>query len=364
MKQDSAFLEHAVRLDDPTAEAVRDAFTALPRRGSLACVCRWERRLEILSALEESGAFAVRFEPFDGFSRARVSALKGKSGPCYDTGRRAAYRGDAAAALDDDNHLIVGEIRVCEKTGGLYTLAPYRDALSVTAADPALLARLDSDPVPFDCNTFDADSGRLCSEVRKSGRAEAAECACAACACGAPGEEPGGEPGGADEGVAVVYPGPFRALVLADGSVVRRGVATVVAAEQAGRNGLLRLPPACAAEARPCEHYAAASRARGAAFILEPLAAGRAKKGAGFAEPKALDSRALGALRAAPGDVKRRRLQVIDAGEPYWVLTGSDPAVEGGCCPSTTVGAANRLVAAGALQAYEPPAPPEACTAT
>lgn len=246
---DSVYAERSVRVENPTAEAVREAFAALPRQGSLACICRWERRLEILAALEEAGAFAIRMEPENGFASIRIAALKGKSGPCYDTGRRAVFRGEAAAVLDDDRHLIVGEIRVCEKTGGIYALGPYRDVIAVTEADPALLARLDSEPVPFECNTFDADSGRLAEKVGNVQRSTfKAQC------------------------VAVVYPGPFRALVLSDGSVVMRGVAALVSEAEVASNGLVRLPPEHAGEARPCDSYRAACQERGAAFILEPLA--------------------------------------------------------------------------------------------
>ena len=349
MDGESVYAEPGVRLNEPTAEAVGDAFAALPRRGSLACVCRWERRLEVLAALEAGGAFAIRLEPCDGFAAARITALKGKSGPCYDTGRRAVYRGAAAAVLDDDRHLIVGEIRVCEKTGGIYALEPYRGAIAVTAADPALLARLEADPVPFDCNTFDADSQRLAQGLERVNALHSASSA------------------------AVVYPGPFRALVLPDGTVVRRGLASLVPEAEAERNGLLQLPPECEGEARPCECYEAACRARGAAFILEPLTAvgGPGENvspvqddGGRCPAAARLDARALAALRAAPRDFKRRLLQLIEAREPYLVLTGSDPDVAGGCCPSTQVGVANRLVAARALQAYAPPAPPDACTAT
>lgn len=331
--------EQTVRLNEPTAEAVRDAFGALPCRGCLECVCRWERRLEVLAALEESGAFAIHFVPVDGFEAARVVALKGKSGPCYDTGRSASYGGEAAAVLDDDRHLIVGAIRVCEKTGGLYTLWPYREALTVTEAEQELLARLESDPVPFDCNTFDADCQRLAAVV---GTARGADVAV----------------------VAVVYPGPFRAVVLKDGSVVRRGVAALVSEAEAGKNGLLRLPPGCAKEACLCEAYASACRERGAAFILEPLCKGGMTVVADSVEQAELSGAALAALRAAPHELKRRLLVLIETREPYFVLTGSDPDVAGGCCPSTQVGAANRLVAAGALRSYAPPAPPDRCTAT
>jgi hypothetical protein len=338
---DSVFQEHTVRLSEPTVEAMRDTFAALPRRGCLECVCRWERRLEVLDALEACGAFAITIEPVDGFVSVRAVALKGKSGPCYDTGRRAAYRGEAAAVLDDDRHLIVGTIRVCEKTGGLYTLWPYRGALSVTAADPELLTRLDREPVPFDCNTFDADCQRLAERLENAQRLTPNA-----------------------HFSTVVYPGPFRALVLKDGSVVRRGVAALVPEALAGQNGLLSLPRGYAQEARPCEAYAAACRERGAAFIFEPLGDGGVTVAADPVEQAALSGAALAALRAAPHDLKRRLLRLIETREPYLVLTGSDPAEAGGCCPSTQVGAANRLVAAGALRSYAPPAPPDSCTAT
>ena len=338
---DSVFLEHTVRLTEPTADAVRDAFAALPRRGCLECVCRWERRLEALAALEDCGAFAITIAPVDAFGAARVVALKGKSGPCYDTGRSAVHRGEAAAVLDDDRHLIVGTIRVCEKTGVIYTLWPYRELLSVTESDPALLARLDIDPVAFDCNTFDADSRRLSEMLENAQR-----------------------PTHNAQLSAVVYPGPFRAMVLKDGTVVRRGVAAFVPEAMVRLNGLLRLPQGRLHEARPCETYPAASRERGGAFILEPFNSGARCVATGPGSVTALNDAAVVALRKVPRDFKQRLLQLIDTREPYLVLTGSDPSAAGGCCPSMQVGVANRLVEAGALQAYAPPSPPDSCSVT
>ena len=341
MLNDADYQEHSVRLCNPSADDVRAAFARLPRRGCLEAECLWELRLEVLAALEEMGAFAIRFEALNGFAAVRIIALKGKSGPCYDTGRTAVYRGEAAAVLDDDRHLIVGTIRVCEKTGGIYALWPYRGVLAVTKADPGLLKRLDSEPVPFDCNTFDADCQRLAQRLENVQRSTLNA-----------------------QLTTFVYPGPFRALVLKDGTVVRRGVAALVAEEVAQENGLLRLPLAQAREAKPCETYTAACCERGAAFILEPLGSGATRVAADNRVASELTGVALAALRATPRDFKQRLLQLIDAREPYLVLTGSDPAVAGGCCPSTQVGIANQLVKAGALQAYAPPAPPDSCTAT
>lgn len=243
---DAVFRENTVRLSEPAKAEVREAFTALPAQGSVEAVCRWERRMDVLSALEESRAIAIRFEPTAGLDKVIVSGLKVLQGRCYDTGRRAVHLGGAAAALDDDRHLIVGNIRVCEKTAGRYMLWPYRGALSVTEASSELFARLVSDPVPFDCDTFDADSERLVSAVSGIRACDGVY-------------------------VAAVYPGPFRALVLSDGSVVRRGIASLVGESQVAQNGLLRLPSNLAHEASPCENYASAFRERGADFILKSL---------------------------------------------------------------------------------------------
>ncbi len=337
------FQSNVEPLRDPSATEVRDAFARVSWRCCLEVVCLWEQRLECLSVLEEMGAFAIRFSVIEKFTAVRIVALKGKAGPCYDTGRRAVYRGGAAAVLDDDSHLIVGAIRVCEKTGELYTLWPYREVLSVTEAEPELLALLDRDPAPFDCNTFDADSRRLLACLSGVHRA-------------------------AETRVAAVYPGPFRALVLSDGSLVRRGVTVLVSSSLAAHSGLLRVSPEKAAEACSCESYLDACRTRGVACILEPLDAGAAGAGKNR-EPGAeavvkLDARALEALRKGSQEMRLLLLQCIEELDPYLVLTGSDPQNGGGCCPSMQVGSANRLVEAGALEAYSPPAPPDACTVT
>jgi len=56
------------------------------------------------------------------------------------------------------------------------------------------------------------------------------------------------------------------------------------------------------------------------------------------------------ALDELPPAMRRRLLTVLDRGEDYFILTGSDPAQKDGCCPSNDVGLANRLVEAGILE--------------
>ncbi len=67
------------------------------------------------------------------------------------------------------------------------------------------------------------------------------------------------------------------------------------------------------------------------------------------------------ALSKAPEALKERLRRVAERGDPYFILTGSDPLDEHGCCPSEGVGAANRLVESGVLSCYRQPAPPGSC---
>jgi hypothetical protein len=154
----------------------------------------------VLAELEAAGFFGMRIEhPGVAGSVARVTANKGKDGPpCYDTGRTARYTGSASAALDDAGHLLFGDMRVCEKTAQMYASEPYCGLVRVSEAAPQLLARLRTSPAPFDCDSFEADAAKL-------GKRLAAQTAAPA------------------ETVPVLYAGPFRLLVLPDGSMLHRG---------------------------------------------------------------------------------------------------------------------------------------------
>lgn len=330
-----------VEIADLDASAMRDAFGALPRRGSLRVRCEWSRRDEILATLGDCGAFALRADPAPAFDSVTITALKGKAGACYETGRSATYLGAAAAVMDDDHHLVAGVLRVCEKTGGLYQLPPYAGLLRVTEADPDLVRRLDADPVPFDCNTFEADAARIAAALEPV-RAQA------------------------DAGIAVYYPGPFRLLVLSDGSIVRRARPVRIAAGLVPalreRDGLLALPPHRQEAAQPAENYREGYAAAGAGCLLEGLRTDPPAAAAAGAVP--VTDTAWDALRVAPPDIRDRLRRLVAAREPYFILTGGDPRETGGCCPSTDVGAANRLVEAGLLASHRMPAPADACTTT
>jgi hypothetical protein len=211
-----------------------------------------------------------------GFRGMRVDRTEGLKILAHKTGPRGAgYRGPAAAALDDEGRLLLG------------------------GADPAPPGR---DP-------FLPDAKRLSSWLGLSA--------------------------GTKNRVVVFYPGPFRMLILKDGSMVRRGQPVRLPAEQAAElekaEGAWVNPKIWSAATDP-RNYGALYRERGPVCLLESD------------RPADLD-----ALDGMPEAMKRRLGAVIERGEDFFVLTGSDPNQKDGCCPSNEVGEANVLVQAGIL---------------
>jgi hypothetical protein len=292
---------------------LESSYREMPPQGSLEIPCSPGDVVRLLEAAERAGFHGLRVE------NGGIKAWKGKAGPCHDTGRTASYRGSAAAALDDDRHLLFGTIRVCEKTARLYASAAYAPWTNVSEGDAALLGRLDTDPVPFDCDTFERDAAALASTL--TGRALS------------------GRP------VSVFYPGPFKLLILADGTMIRRGHWARIA-EEAGRD-LAAKDGARMGDAggEPPESYVTRYKARGAACLLGEL-------GNPHGETRPPD---LGVLADASDEMRRRLLAMISRGDPYFILTGSDPSQKDGCCPSSEVGEANALVRAGVLEALDGP---------
>jgi hypothetical protein len=311
--QNVGFLAKTLSLASPRPAELRTAYQRLSARGSVTITCAAAELPSTLAAAEEAGFFGMRVEG------TTLTAHKGKEGPCYDTGRRARYRGSAAAVMDDDHHLLSGTLRVCEKTARLYSSGAYQGRIEVTEADGALLARLEKDPAPFDCDTFEADARSLAASLSAARPADG-------------------------ERVEVFYPGPFRLLILTDGTMVRRGrllkLPLAQARELEERDGARVGPQDFPAPAANPPDYRDLYRQEGAACLLGELA-----KDSGPAKAADLD-----ALDELPEAMKRRLQTVIARGEEYFILTGSDPAQKDGCCPSNDVGVANHLVEAGILQ--------------
>ena len=69
-------------------------------------------------------------------------------------------------------------------------------------------------------------------------------------------------------------------------------------------------------------------------------------------------------LEKVPKQMRSKLKSLISRKDKYFILTGSDPWDEYGCCPSREVGAANRLVEAGILTALSTDAAPGTCPTT
>jgi hypothetical protein len=227
----------------------------------------------------EIGALLIAAERA-GFRSMRVTRNDGLKILAHKSGPQSAgYRGPAAAAMDDEGRLMLN------------------------AADPP---KPGSDP-------FLADAKRLVSWL--------------------------GLPAGTKDRVVVFYPGPFKLLILKDGSIVRRGQPIRLPAEQAReleqQEGAWINPKVWSVATDP-RNFATLYRERGAVCLLESL------------DPPDLD-----ALDGVPDAMRKRLAAVLERGEDYFLLTGSDPAQKDGCCPSNDVGQANRLVQAGILSATD-----------
>jgi hypothetical protein len=278
---------------------LREAYKRLPNGASI------ELPADDLLAIERAGFVGLKIE--NGI----VRAWKGKDGPCFETGRSATYRGAAAAALDDDRHLLFGTMRLCEKTARVYRLPAYAGLVEVTDATSS-----EADAVPFDCDTFEKDAAKLAERV-------------------APAKDV--------ERVPLLYPGPFKLLILGNGDILRRGLAARVdrrdAEELKRRDGAVDAPGGTL----PANFRVEYER-RGALCLLGDVEFG--------VTTTIRRKPQLEALAAAAEPMRRRLRKLIERGDDYFLLVGSDPADADGCCPSDDVGHANALVRAGILEGW------------
>ena len=201
-----------IHLQNPDLQALITAYRTLPRFGEVNIFISVEKLAETLNSVESAGFIGIKISYLNATSgSANISGFKAKNGPCYDTGRFVIYNGAALAVLDDDNHLLIAGKRtpVCEKTANVYKLAVYEDLITCTDPDPVLLAKLNDEPSPFNCDIFEGDKeilNKMISESVKDSKS-------------------------AD----LFYPGPFKLLVMNDGRIIHRGEVTAVPVSETQR---------------------------------------------------------------------------------------------------------------------------------
>lgn len=321
----------ATRIVFRSAEDIGAAFSAMPAKGAVEVMCPARLLTECLMAMEKTGFFGMLVTQA-ATGETSISAHKGKESPCYETGRSASLLPPALAVVDDDKHVIFGTLRVCEKTSTIYSLPRYARWIKVSDPDSALMARLATDPVPFDCNTFDRDTRALHERLAHASSSET-------------------------KSVPVLYPGPFRLVVLRDGSMLPRGQAVLISASvfpDATTIGCWKMDDA--SRVRKADLYQDLYKRAGAAGILASQVADGLTHQTGSVD--------LTEIANIPQSTRQLLRKVISGRDPYFVLTGTDPDIPGGCCPSTDVGASNRLVRAGILQSWGGDVDGDACPTT
>jgi len=325
---------NVIRLREPDELALENAYRSLPKTGEISVDTSLETLSVLLEMMERTGFTGMTTSSFASpVEKILIRAFKGKQGNCYNTGRTARYIGGALAALDDDHHLLFKGIdqAVCEKTAQLYSVSPYKDLIQCTEGDDELLAKLHRDPEPLDDETLENSLEKLYMMTRRS-------------------KLPG-------EFTDLFYPGPFKILILDEGTVITRGrinkvpvhvtnklsrsdrlfsIAGLTADIHASFPELFRLEgPRCLLKKSRDTHISLATR-----------------------EPD------FGSLDTISKELRTRILSALKGRKDYFMLTGSNRTDQFGCCPSDEVTEADKLVGAGILSASREQEAPDACPLT
>lgn len=304
-------------LQNPDELSIDDAYRSLPKLEHIDVSVRAEELGNTLKNLETTGFVGMTISSFShGDLLRKIIAFKGKHGPCYDQGQQAVYTGAAAAALDDDHHLLIQShpLPVCEKTANVLALPPYTKL--IRRIEPGQKISGDR-PEYFKYDHLEKDQERLLKKVTSITRS--------------------------DQRIPLFYPGPFRLLVLSDGTIIRRGKVTGVpdfeSRELMKTDGLFRAEDQLVEEN---EFYQDNYARKGTKWMFDDF-----KIGEKSVQPVTTDFSVLSEISV---NLRERLLKLIEKDKGYFLLTGSDPADRLGCCPSDEVAEANRLVHAGVLE--------------
>ncbi len=323
-----------IYLKDPDEFALENAFRSLPRIGEIALETSLSKLSSQLEDLEQTGFAGIEIKVFvSAEEKIILRACKGKQGTCYNTGRYARYSGTALAALDDDLHLLLAgeDMPVCEKTATLYSLPMYRNHIHCSEADAGLMEKLQTNPELFDCYNFELSQEKLFDMVleKKAGK----------------------------QYTDLFYPGPFKLLVLEDGTLVHRGRINRVPVKAARKlkrgDGLFGLDGQAGG---PHETFNELYKDEGPRCLLR-----KSQHNVITHHDHVSD---LSALNTISRNLRDRMLRTIESRKDYFILTGSNREDEYGCCPSDEVTMADKLARDGILSASQETITAESCPVT
>jgi hypothetical protein len=325
---------NVIHLKEPDELSLENAYRSLPKTGEIALDTTIETIPVFLEMLERTGFAGMKISSFTSLEeRILIKACKGKQGNCYNTGRTARYVGEALAALDDDHHLLFKglDLPVCEKTANLYSMPPYRDHIQCTTGDDELLDKFHNEPESFDYDTLEQSLEKLYTITRNNELSE--------------------------EFTDLFYPGPFRILILDEGTIIHRGrvnkVPVQVVKKLSRSDGLFSV---AGMEAGTPASFPDLYRLEGPLCLL--------KKSRGTYISLATQEPDFSSLDTISRELRTRILNTLEGRKDYFMLTGSNREDQFGCCPSDEVTGADKLVGAGILSANRESEAPDACPLT
>ena len=311
-------------LKNPSFIELDDAFRGLPKLGEIKVSHDTGSISDLLTDLENIGYVGIEVSRnIQVGNGGRIRAFKGKHGPCYDAGQTVRYLGGALAVLDDDNHLLFNsEIHsVCEKTARVLQLPVYQGLI---LCDPIFNSNTRSDnsssEEKFSKNEYEEDLEKLFQKLQSTKKRSG-------------------------PWMKLYYPGPFRYLILDDGTIVSRGKVNDVPEEASKllikKDGLVRVEKE---ELSELEYFQDLYADQGSNCFLGKII---------YQQKNEIDYETdLNALYKIKKGLESKLIDLIKNNKKYFLLVGSDPGDQFGCCPSDIVGEANALIKAGILSGY------------
>ena len=311
-------------LNDPTFLELDDAYRGLKRSNQIHV--KTKNPEVTIRDMEMVGFVAIRVISQDAESQTlKLSGSKGKHGPCLYSGKTVTYQGIAFAAVDDDNHVFFrGEAKsVCDKTADVLKFSDYCNL--VESKDSPNDKKVDQDE-------FEESLERLYKRMTAESNAKV-------------------------ERKNFYYSGPFRFLIMNDGTLARRGrcsyIADYIDRAELVKEGLMDLE--CASEGSPI-YFRDLYREKGSVCLLDHFIPIPEEANNPITDLSGLDS--------ISKNFRKKLIRHLEMRKKYFVLIGNEVDDNLGCCPSEEVTEANMLVRSGILDSIAEKVGGNACPVT
>lgn len=318
-------------LHNPSFLELDDAYRGLSFLNSI--LIKSSQLEHTLSDLEKIGFVGIDIISYqDEASAQMIRAYKGKHGPCYFTGEKAGYTGSALAALDDDNHILHSNtlLEVCDKTFRILGLPAYQGLINSENELREIQQKNSSDADQLD--DFESIQASLYDQLRNITRR-------------------------LEKRQTLFYPGPFRMLILEDGSMVYRGkwcsVPMELSRDLIDRDRCIESKED---QKGHLSYFQEEYKEHGSAALLQGF------KPEITSQP--IFESDFSMLRHISKKLKDRLLNLIDKQKKYFLLIGNEAEDQLGCCPSEEVTEANQLVKNGILSSLAEPIQGDSCPVT